>query len=96
LTKNAKKKLKWGLILFVLTLVLIPVQMLNLISHEQGQSYWCDEAHFSQDRCDAAENAVASGVRGLIVTGLVMLVGSALLLDLLIMPQREDAVAAQT
>jgi len=91
LTKNTKKKLKWGLILFVLTLALIPVQMLNLISQEQGQSYWCNAEHFSQARCGAAQDAVAGGLRALMLSGLVMLVGSALLLDWLIMPQRKSA-----
>ena len=93
MTKNAKKKLKWGLILFVLTLVLVPIQMLNLISHEQGQSYWCSADHFSPARCGAAGNAVAGGLRGLMLSGLVMLVGAALLLDWLIMPRYKSTPA---
>lgn len=93
MAKRSNRKLKWGLLLFLVTLVVAPVQMLFLLDYEVDEEYWCSQEHFSTARCEAAEGAVFSTLWTLVVFGLVMLAGIAMLLDLIIMPQRERAAS---
>lgn len=93
MAKQSNRKLKWGLLLFLVTLVIAPVQMLFLLDYEVDKEYWCSQEHFSTARCEAAEGAVFSTLRTLVVFGLAMLVGIAMLLDLIILAQREHVAS---
>ncbi len=80
---------KWLLVLLV-TLVVIPLQMLNLVAAEKQKAYWCDQ-HFYEVRCQAAEGALTNGIAVLAVAGLALLVSLGALFDRLILPGGAEA-----
>ncbi len=87
---NTKRKLKWGWILLLATLSLVPLQMLNLLAEEEAKIHWCSPDHFSTARCQASEDAVFGSIWGLVISGLIMLTAIGILLDLFIFPKHDD------